>query len=111
MKEQDYIHKIVLKVIGDLKLNFSEHYDIEFIACANKNMDEFKYITAFFRTEDEKGDAFADGLCNLIDRQFVNLSMEYDKKNIITNEKKYIVYDSIENLNKNYEGKMQLYFK
>ena len=109
MDEKEYIHKLVLKVFDELK-NSIEHYQLEFIAFGKcyKNMQ--MYITVFFHTEEERNDAFADGVCNQIDKKFLELAKPYDKKNILDSNRKYIYYDSMENLNKNYQGKMPVYF-
>ena len=61
-------------------------------------------------TTEEKNDAFADGVSNNIDRRFLELAKKFDKKKVLSPEKKYIHYDSFENLEINYEGKMPLYF-
>lgn len=108
-KENEYIHEIVLKVFETLKEGV-EHYDVEFIAFGKMHGEQQMYITVFFHTEEERNDAFADGVTNDIDRRFLQLAKPYDTKNILTSDRKYIFYDSMENVKKNYEGKMQLYF-
>lgn len=109
MDQNEYIHELVLKVFDQLK-GAVEHYELEFIAFGKCFDDEQKYITVFFKTEEEKNDAFADGVSNNIDRRFYELAKKYDKKRVLSPETKYIHYDSFENLNANYEGKMPLYF-
>ena len=80
MDEKDYIHEIVLKVFDTLTASI-EHYQVEFVAFGNE-----------------------------IDRKFLELAKPYDKKKLLTSEQKYIYYDSMENVNKNYQGKLPLYF-
>ena len=109
MDEKEYIHELVLKVFDQLK-DSVEHYQLEFIGFGKCYDGVQMYITAFFKTNEERNDAFADGVCNDIDRKFLELARPYDKKKILTSDRKYIHYDSIENLNANYEGKMPLYF-
>ena len=101
MDEKEYIHQLVLKVFDELKDSI-EHYQLY--------KDVQMYITVFFHTEEERNDAFADGVCNQIDRKFLELAKPYDKENILNSNRKYIYYDSMENLNKNYQGKMPVYF-
>ncbi len=109
MDENEYIHELVLKVFEELK-NSVEHYRVEFIG-AGKCYDGVQmYITVFFRTDEERNDAFADGVTNDIDRKFLELASRFDKKKLLKPDRKYIYYDSMENLEKNYQGKMQLYF-
>jgi hypothetical protein len=109
MEDKDYIHELVLKVFDDLK-NSVDHYQVEFIGFGKCYDGKQMYITAFFRTEEERNDAFADGVTNDIDRKFLELAAPYDKKKILNADQKYIFYDSMENVQKNYEGKMPLYF-
>lgn len=54
MKDSTYIHKIVLKVIDELKEKFSQHYHMEFIAFANDTKDGPKYITVFSELKKRK---------------------------------------------------------
>lgn len=108
-ENSEYIHELVLKVFDDLKSSV-EHYQVEFIAFGKCYGEDQMYITVFFRTEEERNDAFADGVCNEIDRRFLELARPYDKKKLLSGEKRYIYYDSMENVNKNYEGKIQVYF-
>lgn len=109
MDEQEYIHELVLKVFEELKSSI-EHYQLEFIAFGKRYDGIQMYITVFFETNEEKNDAFADGVSNEIDRKFLELAKPYDKENLLDSSRKYIYYDSMENLNKNYQGKMPLYF-
>lgn len=109
MDENEYIHELVLKIFDDLKAGV-EHYQLEFIAFGKCYGEQQMYITVFFNTEEERNDAFADGVSNEIDRRFFELAKPYDNKGVLNPDRKYIYYDSIENLNKNYQGKMPLYF-
>ncbi len=109
MDTQKMIHKLVLKVFDELK-NGIDHYKLEMIAFGKCYRGEPMYMTIFFDTDAERNDAFADGVCNQIDRKFYELAKPYDKKNVLVHGKKYIYYDSLENVEKNYQGKMPLYF-
>lgn len=109
MEESTYIHELVLKVFDELK-NSVEHYHLEFIGFGKCYDGIQMYITAFFQTEEERDDAFADGVCNDIDRKFLELAKPYDTEGRLSSDRKYIYYDSMENVEKNYEGKMPLYF-
>ena len=109
MDEKDYIQEIVLKVFDTLTASI-EHYQVEFVAFGKCYGGEQMYMTVFFATEEERNDAFADGVTDEIDRKFLELAKPYDKKQLLTSEQKYIYYDSMENVNKNYQGKLPLYF-
>lgn len=68
-------------------------------------------VAVFFATETQRQQSETSGLRNQIVDHFLSLARRYDEFRYLTRDSLPVIFDSIENLNKNYVGSLFYYWR